>query len=87
MTMQTARTVPKANRKPRIRKPTPTPSLDQLVYTSDEARVLLKIGINRMSQMLLSKEIPSVKLGDRTRRITRQALEDYLARKMADDAA
>ena len=80
MTTQTARTVPKANRKPRTRKPTPTPSLDQLVYTPDEARVLLKIGINRMSQMLLSGEIASVKISERTRRITRQAIEDYLAR-------
>ena len=82
MTTQTARTVPKANRKPRTRKPTPTPSLDQLVYTPDEARVLLKIGINRMSQMLNSDppEIASVKISERTRRITRQAIEDYLAR-------
>ena len=60
------------------------PVLSQLVYTAEEARQMLRIGTGRMTRILMSGELPSIRLGSRNRRITRQALLDFLARQEAE---
>jgi excisionase family DNA binding protein len=63
--------------------PAPAHQTDQLVYTADEARRMLRIGTAMMTRLLCSGELPSIRLGSRRRLITRQALLDFLARMEA----
>lgn len=50
------------------------------LYTSIEARQILRVGKTRMNDMLVSGELPSFKVGQR-RRITEEALQAYLAQQ------
>lgn len=52
------------------------------LYTSVEARGILRIGKTRMNALLVSGELPSFKVGPH-RRITEDDLKAYIARQMA----
>jgi excisionase family DNA binding protein len=50
------------------------------LYTSAEAREILRVGKTRMNNMLVSGELPSIKVGQR-RRILEDDLKAYLAQQ------
>ncbi len=52
------------------------------LYTSTEARKILRIGKTRMNDLLVSGELASFKEGAH-RRITEDALQEYLRKRMA----
>jgi excisionase family DNA binding protein len=56
------------------------------LYTSTEAREILRVGKTRMNDMLVSGELPSFKVGQR-RRITEDDLKAYLDRLKTPVAA
>jgi excisionase family DNA binding protein len=62
------------------------PQLAPKLYTSTEAREILRIGKTRMNDMLVSGELPSFKVGQR-RRITEDALQAYLVKQQTLIAA
>ena len=49
-----------------------------LLLTAEEAAEALRIARSRVFDLMAGGQLPSVKIG-RSRRITRQALEDYVA--------
>lgn len=49
------------------------------LYTSTEAREILRVGKTRMNDMLVSGELPSFKVGQR-RRVAEDDLKAYLDR-------
>ena len=49
----------------------------EFLITSEEARRILKIGKNKMNELLRNKEIPSVMLGNGYK-IRRSAIDDYI---------
>ena len=51
--------------------------MSEFLITSKEARKILKIGKNKMNDLLKSKEIPSVMLGNGYK-IRRSAIDDYI---------
>ncbi len=51
--------------------------MSEYLITSEEARKILKIGKNKMNELLKSKEIPSVMLGHGYK-IRRSAIDDYI---------
>ncbi len=55
------------------------------LYTSAEARDVLRIGKTRMNQLLVTGELDSFKDG-RQRRITEEAINAYIAKRMATAA-
>ncbi len=52
------------------------------LYTSNEAREILRIGKTRMNDLLVSGQLESFKVGQR-RRITDEALRSCIQRQMA----
>lgn len=56
------------------------------LYTSAEAREILRVGKTRMNDMLVSGELPSFKVGQR-RRISEDDLKAYLAQQKTAVAA
>ncbi len=59
---------------------------NQLLLTPEEAARRLSMGRTHLHLKLASGEIPSVRIG-RSRRITRQALDAYVARLVAEQVA
>ena len=57
-------------------------SYTPLLYRPEEAATVLGIGRSKVFEFMASGELESVKIG-RSRRITRRALEDYVARLTA----
>ena len=51
--------------------------MPEFLVTSEEARKILKIGKSKMNELLKSKEIPSIMLGNGYR-IRRSAIDDYI---------
>jgi excisionase family DNA binding protein len=51
------------------------------LYTSAEARTILRIGKTRMNDLLVSGELPSFKVGQR-RRISEESLRVFIERQM-----
>ena len=56
----------------------PETPLVPLLFTPEQAAHLLGIGRTRLYQLLATGQLPSVKLGS-SRRVTREALERYVA--------
>lgn len=52
----------------------------------NEAAALIGVGRNRMRQLVLSGELPTVRLGPRSVRIPVSALRDWLRRRAAEGA-
>jgi excisionase family DNA binding protein len=59
---------------------------DRLLYKVDEAAAVLAVSRCRVYDLIMSGELPSVKIGGTRRRITRAALEEYVTR-LAKEAA
>ena len=51
--------------------------MSEFLITSEEARKILKIGKNKMNELLRNKEIPAVLLGNGYK-IRRSAIDDYI---------
>ncbi|MCP1226589.1 helix-turn-helix domain-containing protein [Sebaldella sp. S0638] len=51
--------------------------MSEYLITSEEARKILKIGKSKMNELLKSKEIPCVKLGNGYR-MRRSAIDEYI---------
>lgn len=60
-------------------------TLTPKLYTSTEARAILRVGKTRMNHLLVSGKLKSFKDGHQ-RRITEQALNEYIAAQMATAA-
>lgn len=57
-------------------------NLNKLLYTAEEAAEVLSIGRTRVFALMASGDLPSVKVG-KSRRITAESLEQYVARLAA----
>jgi excisionase family DNA binding protein len=58
---------------------------ERLLYRVGEAAEILAMGTSRLYELIMTGEIKSVKIGG-SRRITRAALEEYVARLTKDAA-
>ena len=52
---------------------------ETLLFKPEQGALVLGIGRSKIFELMATGEIPSVRIG-RSRRISRQALEDYVAR-------
>lgn len=57
---------------------------DALLLTPEEAARLLHIARSSLYQLVLTRKLPSLKIG-RSRRIPVDALADYIARKLREE--
>jgi len=57
----------------------------QLLYRPEEGAAMLRVSRSRVFELLASGELESVTIG-RSRRIPRQALENYVRRLVGDTA-
>lgn len=55
--------------------------MDKLVYNSQEVAALLDIGLNKVYELLYSKQIPSIRVG-RKYMIPKHALEKWLEKSI-----
>ena len=56
-----------------------TPIVPTIVFTRAETAKALKIGLTHLDQLLKSRELRSVRLGPRLRRIEYAAVQEFLA--------
>lgn len=57
--------------------------MEQLLFTINEAEDVIRVKRSKLSAMIASGEIASVKIG-KLRRIPRQALEAYVSRLLSE---
>lgn len=58
--------------------------MERLVYTTNEVAQALNLGLNKVYELLYSKQIPSVKVG-RKYLIPKHALENWLSKSVGDE--
>ncbi|HOR87203.1 MAG TPA: helix-turn-helix domain-containing protein [Bacillota bacterium] len=58
--------------------------MERLVYTTNEVAEALNLGLNKVYELLYSKQIPCVKVG-RKYLIPKHALENWLNKSAGDD--
>ena len=56
---------------------------EQLAYTATAAGALLGVGRSTVYELIRTGELPAIKIGRRSRRVTRAAIDAYLADRAA----